>query len=250
MNILLKKILLTPIWIIRLLRIARFSRKNRKDPNVLAAQWRNDYLAKIATKYLKMYNVKIKVIGYENLPKNGPTLIVSNHQSDADGFAILTALKKQTQDREIKNKIATFLAKKELEKKWKSKHCLRLINSFFIDRQNFRQSVKTLMEFAKYIKEHKTYGVIFPEGTRSKTGDLGEFKSGAFKIAKKEFLSIIPTTINHSFNSDDIKRSKKLTIEVIFHSAIKPMSIIGQSNEAIAQRVKTIIASKFIHPKK
>ncbi|UVD81521.1 1-acyl-sn-glycerol-3-phosphate acyltransferase [Mycoplasma iguanae] len=245
----IKKILLAPIWVLRLLKFWKISRKYKKDKDAYAPQWRNDFILKRAEKYLKMYNISVEVKGYENLPKTGPVLLTPNHLSEADGFAMLVALKKQSEDKDERNKIATFLAKKELEQGFKSKHTLRIIDTFFIDRKNPRQSLSVLNEFGKFIKEKKTYGLIFPEGTRNKEGKIGEFKGGAFKIAKKEFLPIIPVTINNSFKAKDSSRKNKLKIEVIFHQIIKPMSILGQTNEAIANRVRKIVESKFIEAK-
>ncbi|MGY6171989.1 lysophospholipid acyltransferase family protein [Candidatus Mycoplasma pogonae] len=243
----LKKIILLPIWVVRILSVLRFARKYKKEPANFNTQMRNDYMVKKAYKFLKLYGINVKVEGYENLPKNGPALITPNHQSNMDALAMLVALKKQTSDKEEKNKIGTFIAKIELSKKRLQRSFLNIIDTFYIDRENIRQAVKTLDEFGKYVKENKTYGVIFPEGTRTKNGEIQEFKGGAFKVAKKEYLSIIPTTILNSYESDNLnKRSDfKKTITVIFHKPIKPNIFITQSNEAIAKRVKEIVASKL-----
>lgn len=245
MNVKIKKILLSPIWAWRLFRIARYSRKYYKGKRNDAAQLRNDFILKKALKYLKMYKINLKVTGYENLGKSGPALLIPNHCDEADGFFIMAALKKQTEEKDINNKIPTFLAKAELKKSFKSRNVLRLIDSFFIERDKPREALKTLNEFGEFIKNNKTYGVIFPEGTRSLDGNIQEFKAGAFKIAKKEFLTIIPVTIKNSFESSKTSRSNWLEIEVIFHNPIKPLTFTSQTNESIALRVKNIISNEL-----
>jgi 1-acyl-sn-glycerol-3-phosphate acyltransferase len=60
-------------------------------------------------------NVVVEVKGYENLPK-GVALLTPNHQSNIDPLVLIAALKKQTHDVGIANKMCIFLAKEELKK--------------------------------------------------------------------------------------------------------------------------------------
>lgn len=245
MNIKFKKAALAPLWILRLNKIRKLSKKYKSGKRELSAQFRNDFITKYADKILKTHNVEVKVFGYENIVK-GPALLVPNHLSNADALIIMSALKNPSEAKEDLNKISTFLAKKELYDKKISRHILNLIDTFFIDREKIRESVTVLNDFGKYVKENKTYGVIFPEGTRSKDGNLGDFKAGAFTIAKKLLLPIIPVTINYSGLVFDSSRKEKLNVEIHFHPAIKAASHSAQENEAISQRVKEIISSKYI----
>ncbi|UWD34093.1 lysophospholipid acyltransferase family protein [Mesomycoplasma molare] len=241
----LKQILLAPIWLYRLNKIRRMSKKYKKGKLELSAQFRNDLILKYANKLLKLYNVNLIIKGKENITSKN-SLIVANHLSNADAFIIFSALQSILETKHDPKKIVTFLAKIELTKNWTSRSVLNLIDTFFIDRSKIKDSVKTIDDFGNFIKNNKTYGVIFPEGTRSESGEIQNFKAGAFRVAKKMLLPILPVTINFSGKVFDSSRTKKLNVEVIFHPSLKPSSFVSQSNEAISLRVKDIIESRYI----
>ncbi|MGV2392835.1 UNVERIFIED_CONTAM: lysophospholipid acyltransferase family protein [Campylobacter lari] len=182
----------------------------------------------------------MEVEGYENLGK-GPAILVPNHKSNIDPIAILVALKKQTKEEGIMNKIPTFLAKKELSKKRIVKNALSILDTFYIDRTNIRDSLKQLNAFGSYVKDKRTFGVIFPEGTRVKSDELGEFKPGAFRVALKNYLPIVPVAITNSKDSINPKRVKTLVITVKFLTPLKPNNFITMDENAIATKTKFAI---------
>lgn len=228
-------------------RVAKKVSRAKEGDFVPDLQKRHDYLIKKISTIFKIYNVEIDVKGYDNLG-NGPALLVGNHQDNIDALAIMFALKKQSEDKTINNKISTFIAKHSLQYKSYTRKPLSSINTFFLDRDNVKTSLQTLNDFGKFVKENKTFGVIFPEGTRNKNGEVGEFKPGAFRVAKKEFLPIIPFTINNSVQGFNSKRKEKLKIEVIFHKRISASSIATQNTIAIAGRVRNIVLKDFNKP--
>lgn len=238
----IKKIFFAPIWGLRIYKLIRTATKYRKKKIELNAMVRNQIISKYAAKYLKLQNVQVSVKGLENVPSKGPVFLIPNHQDNLDSLVILKSLIPQEKEDTIK--ITTFLAKKSLQKSKIVRSSLTLLDSFFIDRNNPRYSLLEIDEFSKFVKENKTYGVIFAEGTRTKNGELGEFKAGAFKMAKKYYIPILPVTINSTYNA---ARNKKgiAEVEIIFHNLIKSSSFSTQTNEAIAERVKNIIASKY-----
>ena len=90
--------------------------------------------------------------------------------------------------------------------------------------------------------------VVFPEGTRSKGGAMGEFKAGSFKLATKSGAPIVPLTIDGTSrllegNKGRISKGEK--IDLYIH---KPIDVKSLSKEEIANLhndVKNIIASKL-----
>ena len=122
------------------------------------------------------------------------------------------------------------------------------MNTFYIDRENPRAALDTLDEMTKFAKDNKKHIVIFPEGTRSKDGNLNEFKGGAFKVAKQAFLPIVPVTINNSLAAADKNRAEKLTVTITFHPVMKPMSFMTSETKDIAARVQKVVASKWVKP--
>ncbi|WP_027120802.1 lysophospholipid acyltransferase family protein [Mycoplasmopsis lipofaciens] len=246
MNFNLKMVFLW--WLVgwRAWRINKYARKYRKLPDQYTPQQRNDWLLKKAKKVLKLFNIKLNVEGYENLTK-GPMLLVPNHKNNMDPIIILVALAKQTGDSSVMNKIPTFLAKKELMKKRTTRNTLSLLDTFFIDRNDFRQSIEALNNFGAFVKENRTYGVVFPEGRRvSEKLELDEFKAGAFKIASSQYLPIVPVAISDTREADNKNRNKKLNVTVKFLTPIKPSSFIGMDFQAIGNRCKEIIEKEVV----
>lgn len=224
------------------------TKKAKQDPNKFSLQYRSDYLLKKTKGFFKALNVEVKVKGYENLGTSGPAILYGNHQDNIDALVVLYALKKQSEDKNIMNKIPTFIAKHTLLYSKKTRYMLQSIDTFFLDRESIRRSLETYNDFGKFVKENKTYGIVFPEGTRNTNGTVGEFKAGSFKIAKKELLPIIPFTINNSVQGLNKNRKGKLVIEIIFHKKINSSSLLTSNTHSIAERVRNIIMSEFKAP--
>lgn len=127
---------------------------------------------------------KTTTIGLEKLPTDRPFLIVANHRSIFDIILIGS---------QVSYPIG-FVAKKELQKTpigliMTEIHCL------FLDREDPRQGLKTILTAIDYVKGGIAM-CIFPEGTRSKVeGELLPFHAGSFKIATKAKCPVVPVTI-------------------------------------------------------
>ncbi len=248
MNWNLKAVLRKPLWDLRSKKCKRVMKKMNKDPDRFSLQWRNDLVSKYASKMLDGFNLSVKISGFQNLSNGGPALLVGNHQDFSDAFIVLKALQKKTDEKDDFNKITTFLAKDTLKHDDLVRYPLELMNVFFLERDNLRKSLEIYREFGKFIKANKTYGIIFPEGTRSHDGKIAAFKPGALKIAQRELIPIIPFTINNSVRGIDWRRKTNLETEIIFHKKIPANSFINQSTQALANRVQKIVESSFIPP--
>lgn len=137
--------------------------------------------------------VRLTVIGRENIPTDRPVLFVGNHQSF---FDVITCFPL------IKNRFA-YIAKKELDEIPLLGLSMRFLGCLFIDRENLREGVKTILKAADEVKEDGTSIFIFPEGTRNKSGDelnLAEFHEGSFRVAQKGECPIIPVSFNNTAN--------------------------------------------------
>lgn len=210
-------------------------------------QYRTDFLVKKIKSLMKSLKIEVSIRGYENLG-NGPCMLYGNHQDNFDALAIVYALSSQTEAKDDFNKIPTFIAKHSLQFHWYTRYPLNCLDTFFLDRSNIKSNLEIMDKFSKFVKENKTYGVIFPEGTRNREGKIGEFKPGSFKIPKKELLPIVPFTINNSIGSFSKDRKDVLKIEVIFHKRIPASSFATQNTIALSDRVKKIVESSFVKP--
>ncbi len=128
---------------------------------------------------------EFNISGRENLAKEGEVVIyVSNHQSQAD---ILALFMLSTRFR--------WLSKASLFKIPMFGWGMTAVGYVPVDRNSKSSSEKSIKLSIRHLKKG-TPMIFFPEGTRSKTGELGEFKMGAFRLAKSLNISIVPITVD------------------------------------------------------
>ena len=246
----LKIKLLLPILGIRQFKAKRLAKKIKKwanEPERYPVAWKNEYIIKKAKQFAKLLNVDLEVKGFDKLPKH-PVVLAPNHASSFDPALIMMALENPVAGEDYEDHKAVFIAKDDLKKNKKFAAYANILNTFYIDRKNPRQAIEVLNEMVDHAKKEKKHLVIFPEGTRSKDGNINEFKGGAFKIAKQAFLPVIPVTINNALSITDLNRKGKLKVQVIFHDEIKPMSFMTSENKYIAQRVQKVVESSWVKP--
>ncbi len=135
-------------------------------------------------RFIRAGGWRVRVEGLERLPAGG-TILVSNHQSLVDIPLFLSAFPK-----EIK-----FLAKRELGKIPLFGKAMAYAGNLFIDREDPRGFVQLMHEAVRRIRQGEVV-VVFPEGTRSADGTIGEFKEGAFYIARKAGVPVFPVYID------------------------------------------------------
>jgi 1-acyl-sn-glycerol-3-phosphate acyltransferase len=171
-----------------------------------------------ANSQVAMSGSRVKVSGEENLPA-GSVLFISNHQSNFDIPIFMSYI----------NKPKGFIAKIETAKMPFVSSWMRLMMCVFMDRQDIRQSVEAINKGAEFLKQGYSM-VIFPEGTRSKTGEMGEFKAGSFKLAVKSGVPIVPIAIKGSF---DIMGKESLLIKpaLVELEILKPVETSKLSKE-------------------
>lgn len=139
---------------------------------------------------LFLAGTKSTVLGLENIPKEEAVLYVANHRSYFDillGYSTVPNL-------------TSFVSKKEFEKIPCLRTWMRYMYCLFLDRENVREGLKTILQGIEQIKEG--YSVfIMPEGTRNHGEDMVAFHEGSFKLAEKSGCLIVPVAIT---NTDEI----------------------------------------------
>lgn len=149
------------------------------------------YLRETAMKWakhiLKITGVTVQVEGLENIPQEA-CCFVSNHQGNFDFIAMFATI----------DKSMGFIAKKEIKKLKIISVWMKELKCVFIDRENIRESLKAINEGAENLKKGHSM-VIFPEGTRSKGKQMGQFKKGSLKMALKAKTPIVPVTVDGSY---------------------------------------------------
>ena len=167
---------------------------------------------------------RIKVIGKENFPKEGGVLLCTNHIENVDPPVVGITCPRPVH----------FMAKEELFKLPVLKSVLPQVNAYPVkrgmsDREAFRNTLKIL-------KSGKVVG-MFPEGTRSKTGELGEGLAGAgFFALKGGDAVVVPCAIIGPY-----KAFKRLT--VVYG---KPLDMTPyRENRTSAEEVTEVIMSEI-----
>ncbi|MES2615522.1 MAG: 1-acylglycerol-3-phosphate O-acyltransferase [Bdellovibrionota bacterium] len=126
-----------------------------------------------------------EIIDKENLAKKGQAVVyVANHQSQVDILALF-----------IISTRFRWLSKASLFKIPIFGWAMSAIGYVSVVRRSKKSRERCMRIAAQHLK-HGTPMIFFPEGTRSKTGELGAFKEGAFRLAHAMHLPIIPITIN------------------------------------------------------
>ena len=142
---------------------------------------------------LKILGTRISFKYESKIPKNFPLIFVSNHQSTYDVSPIIWNL------REFHPK---FVSKKELGKGIPSiSYNLKKGGSVLIDRDGEKGVLDQIKKFGENIEKNKWSAVIFPEGTRSKDGNIKKFHHGGLNTLIHSIPSayIIPLSINNSW---------------------------------------------------
>ncbi len=123
---------------------------------------------------------RIRISGLANVEANGVYVIASNHQSLAD-IPVISHLKIDTK----------WLAKAELFRVPFVGWMLRMAGDIPVERSDRSRSAATLIRCAQYLRQRCSV-VLFPEGTRSRDGQVLPFAEGPFKLAIREQVSIVP----------------------------------------------------------
>jgi 1-acyl-sn-glycerol-3-phosphate acyltransferase len=139
-----------------------------------------------------------------------------------------------------------FVSKKELGKGIPSiSFNLRHGGSVLIDRRNPRGSLIKMVKFAKYLNQTNRSAVIFPEGTRSRTGAPKKFAASGMQMLFKQMPQalIVPITINNSWK---LFKHGNFPMEPGVHIKLKvnePIPVASDDPEGLVAKVeRTIIA--------
>jgi 1-acyl-sn-glycerol-3-phosphate acyltransferase len=198
-----------------------------------------DYLNFCLVKCTNILGTTYSIKNKESIPKGVPIIFVANHQSLFDIVGIIWYLRRFH---------AKFVSKKELGKGIPSvSYNLRHGGSVLIDRKDPKQAIPVIKGLGEYIEKYNRSAVIFPEGTRSKTGKPKEFAQNGLKILCKYAPTayIVPISINNSwkmvkFGAFPMGLGTKM--EFIIHDAIP---VKDYSFEELMQKTETAVVQSL-----
>ena len=163
--------------------------------------------AEIASLICSYVGVKVHVSGEEKLPPNSGFLLVSNHVSMFDPISVAAALRKHN---------ISFVSKPENMKIPIAGKLSYGAGYLPINRENNREALKTILTAAQYLKDGICSVAIYPEGTRSKDGNMLPFHSGSFKICQKaDAPLVIMATIGTEKVTQRLFRRNDVYLEIL-----------------------------------
>ena len=183
---------------------------------------------------LMLAGVKVSTSGTDKLDKSKSYIFVSNHQSYFDIPVLMHS---------IPNNVR-FVYRENLTKIPILGWGMYLGQYIPINRENVREAMKSLKKAAEKVKRGISVA-IFPEGTRSFDGSLGEFKRGMFVISDEAKVELVPTAINGSYSimPRNKFRIQSGNVKVTFGEPV-PYSKDKVLLENIKQQIQSMLENK------
>lgn len=185
---------------------------------------------------LMLSSTKVEVIGDDNVLPGRPQIFMANHQSDFDILIALAHIPGQFR----------WLAKKELFAIPVFGRAMRGAGYIEIDRQDHKKAMESLETAALRIREGKSV-MTFPEGTRSRNGEIKPFKQGTFYLAIHSGVPIVPVSI---IGSGEImpKRSLKIRpgkIKMVIDKPVLTKNYTVESRRELIDKVREVIIENY-----
>ena len=203
-----------------------------KHPERYPEEERWHHVQKIMGWVVTTGNIDLQVYGKENIPQEGSFMLYANHQGMFDVVALAATC----------NRPLGAVYKKELKNVPVLKKILECTLSFDMDREDVRQSLTVIQNVVKEVQSGRNY-LIFPEGTRSKNGNImGEFHGGSFRAASKAKCPVVPVAFIDSFKVLDQKGSAPVTVKMYYLKPIPYEEFADMKTVEMAALVKERIA--------
>jgi 1-acyl-sn-glycerol-3-phosphate acyltransferase len=179
--------------------------------------------------------IKIHCRGAEKLPADGRFLLVCNHLSDIDPALLMHCFPKGQ---------LAFIGKKETKDMFLIGAVMHKLLCQYINRENDREALKTILKCIQIVKEDKASIGVFPEGYVSLDGKLRHFRGGVFKIAQKAEIPIVVCTLQNSKQAmERVLKLKPSEVWVHLVGVIPAEEIKGVNTTEIAERAYEMMIS-------
>jgi 1-acyl-sn-glycerol-3-phosphate acyltransferase len=193
--------------------------------------WSGKFFSRVT---LRVSGTPVTVIGAENIDLENPQVVACNHQSMWDVWALSANIPRLTH----------FVAKKEIRKIPIFGRASEAAGHVFVDRGNWTSAVQSLKVAGARIRQDNSTAVVYPEGTRSLTGDLQKFKKGPFIMAIAAGVPLVPAVIDGTFEILPKKgfRLKPQPITLKFGPPVETSIYTLDDKDALITRVHAIMA--------
>ena len=180
-------------------------------------------------------HIDLRVEGREHVPAEESFVLMSNHQSLYDVPVVYQALERRIR----------MVAKKELFRVPLWGRAMQRAGFISLDRANREGSRQTLLASADVLHTGTSIWIA-PEGTRSKTGELGEFRKGGFHLALQSGCRILPISIIGTravLPAKSAHITDGCSVRVVLHAPVDPRVFGEERREELIAAVRGAIAS-------
>ncbi|MGL5648187.1 MAG: lysophospholipid acyltransferase family protein [Clostridium sp.] len=214
----------------------KFNRIKKNDGEDDAFKYAQDVFLKWSEDTLRIIGIDLEIKGIENIPKE-TCAFIGNHQSILDIPTLKCALR---------GRMIGFVAKKESLEYPILGFWIKNTNCVPLDRENPREAIRSIVRGSEYIKEGYNM-VIFPEGTRSKDGQVHEFKKGSTKLATKAKAPIVPFSIDGTSKCFEVDRKfKDGKVTIVFGEPIYTKDISKEEEKSLASVLEERVKKNMI----
>lgn len=184
---------------------------------------------------ITLVGLRFETKGLEKRPKDGRFLLVSNHLHEIDPAILMHFFPKSQ---------LAFIAKREVADMFLVGKLLPRLQSQFINRENDREALKTILKCIQLLKDDEVSVGVFPEGWINELRKFKHFRPGVFKIAQKAKVPIVVCTLRNTHNVlGNLMKLKRSTVSVHVLEVIEPQWLESKTTVEIADYVYGIMAS-------
>ena len=180
--------------------------------------------------------VRIHVSGTEKLPKDEKLLFVGNHRSNFDPIITWYALR----DWKI-----SYISKSGNFKIPIFGRIIRRCCFMAIDRESPRKAINTINQASELLKEQEVSIGVYPEGTRSKNGELLPFHNGVLRIAQKANTSIAVIVLNGTEKIHNNYPFQRTKVEMTVAEVIPAEQVCSARSAELGDKVRDIIENSL-----
>ena len=203
---------------------------DKKNPNPRFFPFYRKLIILSVGPLLQAGRVRVDLIGAEKLPEGG-FLLVGNHRSDFDPITAMYALRKRG---------LTFVTKKENGDIPVGGRIIIGSGCLSLDRSDDKQGLLVIRQAVRRIRDGEAIG-IYPEGTRSKTGELLPFRVGCFKAAQWAKCPLVVLKVENSELVEKNFLRRKTTVRLTVKAVLPYDEIADMDTAEIGNRVREIL---------
>ena len=203
---------------------------DKKNPNPKFFPFYRKLIILSVGPMLQAGRVRVELVGAEKLPAGG-FLLVGNHRSDFDPITAMWALRKWG---------LTFVTKKENVDIPVGGRIIVGSGCLSLDRSDDKQGLMVIRQAVRRIRAGDAIG-IYPEGTRSKTGELLPFRVGCFKAAQWAKCPLVVLKVENSELVEKNFLRRKTTVRLTVKAVLPYDEIADMDTAEIGERVRNIL---------